>query len=115
MKAELELEDNSPIKHLCDAIEAAHARVQSDFEQINPVVAVNRKMRDFGIATDLMTIDCLRTGKRILIVLHDSEPHTADYQFCLRDEDPADDFTRVPLTTITSQTLYNWMCDTFSS
>jgi len=115
MKAEYDLEDNTPIKHICEAVEAAHVKIQQDFEQINPVVAVNRKMRDFGIATDLMTIDCLRTGKRILLVLHDAEPNTADYQICHRNEDPGDEFNRIPLTTITPQTLYNWMRDTFSN
>ena len=108
------LEENTPIEQICDAVEIAHARIQKDFKHINPVVAVNRKMRSAGIAADIMTIDCLQSGRRILIVVHDALPETADYQFCLRDEEPHDEFERIALDRLTAEQLYTWMRDTFN-
>jgi len=107
--------EDMPIKHICDAVEQAHAKIQKDFEHINPVVGVNKQMRSAGIPTDIMMIDCLKTGKRILLVLHDAEPETVHYQFCLRDEDPADQFEHIALESLTVQKLYDWMRDAFST
>ena len=109
------MEDNTPIKHICEAIEAAHAKIQNDFEDINPVVGVSKQMRTIGIAADLMTIDCLKSGKRILLVLHDARPDTIDYQFCLRDADRGDALESIPLQNLTAQKLYAWMKETFST
>ena len=107
--------ENTPIKRICDAVETAHAKIQEDFEHINPVIGVNSQMRTVGIPTDLMTIDCLKSGKRILIVLHDTKPDIADYQFCLIKEDPADEFQSIAIENLTVQQLYNWMKETFST
>ncbi|MDT8375400.1 MAG: hypothetical protein RQ867_01550 [Mariprofundaceae bacterium] len=107
--------EDTPIKQLCDAVETAHAKIQEDFEHINPVVGVSSQMRNIGIPTDLMTIDCLKSGKRILLVLHDAQPEIAQYQFCLRDEDPADEFESIALESLTTQLLYDWMKETFST
>lgn len=109
------MEDHLPIKHVCDAVEAAHTKIQDDFEDINPVVGVNRQMREIGIPTDVMTIDCIRSGRRILLVFHDHQPETAEYQFCRRDEDPADEFETIAIEKLTVQQLYDWMKDTFSN
>ena len=106
---------DSPIKQLCDVVEEAHERIQADFKEINPVVGVNKKMRTIGIATDFMTIDCLKSGKRILFVLHDAQPEIAQYQFCRRDEDPRDEFESIALESLTVQQLYDWMKRTFSA
>jgi len=113
MLEEYDLED-MPIKHVCDAIEVAHAKIQKDFDHINPVVGVINRMRNFGIPTDLITIDCLKSGKRILIACHDDQPEIANYQFCLRDEDPSDDFENIAVESLTAQKLYDWMKETFS-
>ena len=107
--------EDTPIKQLCDVVEQAHAKIQQDFKNINPVVGVNKKMRTVGIPTDFMTIDCLKSGKRILFVLHDARPEMAQYQFCLRDEDPADEFESIALQNLTVQQLYDWMKETFST
>ena len=103
-----------PIKHVCDAIEVAHAKIQKDFDHINPVVGVINRMRNVGIPTDLITIDCLKSGKRILLAFHDDQPEIANYQFCLRDEDPSDDFENIAVESLTAQKLYDWMKETFS-
>jgi len=103
-----------PVARICEAIEVAHARIQTDFADINPVVAVNKQMRNYGIPSDVMTIDCLKSGNRILLVFHDSQPDLASYQFCRRDADPGDEFESIPLQSLTEQLLYDWMKDTFS-
>jgi len=107
--------EDSPIKQLCDVVEQAHLKIQDDFENINPIVGVNKQMRTIGIPTDLMTIDCLKSGKRILLVLHDAEPEVAKYQFCLRDEDPANEFESIAIENLTVQQLYDWMKHNFST
>lgn len=109
------MELSAPITRICEAVETAHARIQADFADINPIVAVNQQMRAAGIATDIMTIDCLRSGKRILMLFHDAQPETAHYQFCRRDADPADEFASIQLAAITEQQLYDWMRETFST
>lgn len=107
--------EKKPIARVCDAVEEAHAKIQEDFENINPVVGVSKQMRKVGIPTDIMTIDCLRTGRRILLVFHDAQPDVAEYQFCLRDEDPTDEFERIALESLTVQLLYDWMKEEFSA
>ena len=62
-----------------------------------------------------MTIDCLKSGKRILLMVHDSQPEVANYQFCLRDEDPANEFDSIAIENLTAQMLYDWMKKTFST
>ncbi|ATX81908.1 hypothetical protein Ga0123462_1041 [Mariprofundus ferrinatatus] len=98
------LEDNTPIKQICEAVEEAHAQIQADFDHINPVVGVINRMRNYGIPTDLMTIDCLKSGRRILIAVHDNKPGIADYQFCRRDEDPADEFASIAASSAARST-----------
>jgi len=107
--------EEMPIKHICDAVEVAHAKIQEDFSDINPVVGLINRMRNHSIPADLMTIDCLKSGKRILLMVHDSQPEIANYQFCLRDEDPGDDFESIALESLTAQQLYDWMKDIFST
>jgi len=46
--------------------------------------------------------------------LHDARPEIAQYQFCLRDEDPADEFESIAIESLTAQLLYDWMKKTFS-
>ncbi len=102
------------LKILCDSITEAHTRIQKDFSDINPVVGVNQKMRDIGVPADAMTIDCLKTGKRIIIILHDQQPDIVNYQFCFKDKDPSDEFKQFPFEKVTSQLLYDWIKDYFS-
>jgi len=100
---------------LCDLTSVAHARIQQDFETINPVVGVSQKMRDSGIPADAMTVDCLKTGKRIIIILHDQQPEMLSYQFSFKDKEPADEFEQISFAEFDETTLYSWMKDYFLS
>jgi len=106
---------NKNLKLLCDIATDAHTRIQQDFKDINPVVGVSQKMRDIGVPADAMTIDCLKTGKRIILVLHDQQPDIVNYQFCFKDKDPDDEFDQLPFSKLTTQKLYDWIKTYFSS
>lgn len=103
-----------PLEILSDRATEAHTRIQQNFDYINPIVGVNRGMRKIGFPADTMTIDCLRTKRRIILILHDDNPEQISYQFAMREEDPAEHFELVALETLTADMLYDWMVKYFS-
>jgi hypothetical protein len=103
-----------PLEILSDLATEAHTRIQQDFADINPVVGLSRGMRSIGIPADAMTIDCLRTGKRIIIILHDQQPEVLQYQFSFKAQDPAEEFETLLFKELTAETMYDWMKDYFS-
>lgn len=102
-----------PLKPLSDMASDAHTRIQQAHGHINPVIAVRRGMRDMGIPADAMTIDCLRTRHRIMLVLHDEVPGMLLYQFITIEDEAGDDFKQMPLASMDVDTLYSWMEDYF--
>lgn len=100
---------------LSDAASEAHARIQREFQYLDPVVGVNQSMRSRGVPADLMTIDCLKSGKRIIIILHDQQPDTISYQFSYKDRDPNEEFESMSLSQLTPSTLYEWMKNYFTT
>ena len=102
------------LSKLSDIASAAHVQIQKDCENINPVIGVNRGMRNQGIPADAMTIDCLATGKRIILILHDQQADIVRYQFSFKDQDPTNVFEQIALNDITITTLYDWMKKYFS-
>lgn len=103
-----------PLKALSDMASDAHARIQADHEHINPVVEVRRGMRDAGIPADVMTIDCLRTRRRITLILHDEQPGALLYQFVTIEDEVGDSFQTMALADMTVQTLVDWIQDYFN-
>lgn len=99
---------------LSDYITEAHSQIQKNFDNINPVVGVSRGMRSVGIPADAMTIDCLKTGKRIIIILHDESPEMLQYQFSYKDKDPADEFQNLSIDQLNEEILYSWMATYFN-
>lgn len=104
---------DDPLKKLSDMASDAHARIQAAYQHINPVVEVRRGMRDAGIPADVMTIDCLRTRRRITLILHDDQPGTLLYQFVTIDDEVGDSFQGLALAELTVQTLVTWIEDYF--
>ena len=102
------------LEALSDMATEAHTRIQQAHEHINPVVGVRRGMRDIGIPADAMTFDCLRTRRRIVLILHDEQPGILLYQFAAMDDDVGDDFQSVALSDVSAETLFGWMEDYFS-
>jgi len=94
---------------LSDYVTDAHTRIQKTFDNINPVVGVSRGMRSVGIPADAMTIDCLKSGKRIIIILHDETPEILQYQFSYKDKDPAEEFQNLSMANLSEEILYDWM------
>ena len=101
------------IATLSDLATEAHTRIQQDFKDIDPIVGVSRNMRDSGIPVDVMTIDCLKTGRRIILILHDQQPEILRYQFSFRDKDPEKAFEEIQFSELTSATLYDWISSYF--
>ena len=98
---------------LSDIATDAHTRIQQNFKEIDPIVGVNRSMRESGIPADAMTIDCLKTQKRIIIILHDQQPDIIRYQFAFKNKDPDDKFEEIPFNELTADKLYGWISDYF--
>ncbi len=102
------------LETLSDLATEAHTRIQQDFANINPVVGISQSMRKSGFPADAMTIDCLKTNRRIIIILHDESPDILQYQFARRDADPSDDFKVLEFDKLTAQILYDWIASYFS-
>lgn len=100
---------------LCDIATEAHTLIQKDFKDINPIVGVNQSMRKNGIPADAMTIDCLRTRKRIILILHDQQPDIINYQFSFIDKDPDNEFEKIQFNELTVQQMYDWIRSYFSN
>ncbi|UTF59000.1 hypothetical protein [Gilvimarinus sp. DA14] len=103
-----------PLKTLSDQITEAHTKIQQTHQDINPVVAVRRGLRDTGIPADVMTVDCLRTRKRIMLILHDEEQGMLLYQFANLDDEASDQFQRKRFSEVNVEVLVEWMEDYFS-
>jgi len=101
--------NEQPLVLLSDIATETHALIQKDFKDINPVVGVSRNMRAKGIPADAMTIDCLKTDKRIILILHDDNPSAVLYQFSFKYQDPGDEFLTIQLVELTVQKLYDWI------
>ncbi len=102
------------IAKLSDIATEAHTRIQRDFARIDPIVGVSRNMRTKGVPADVMTVDCLKTNKRIIIILHDEQPDIISYQFAYRDRDPAEGFQTMAFAEMTTDKLYQWIASYFS-
>ena len=98
-----------PLKALSDMASDAHARTQAAHEHINPVVEVRRGMRDSGIPADVVTIDCLRSRRRITLILHDEQPGVLLYQFITIDEEVGADFQSMAFAGMNTQKLFEWI------
>ena len=109
-----QIDSSDPLKALSDMASDAHARIQAAHEHINPVVEVRRGMRDSGIPADVMTIDCLRTRRRITLILHDGQPGVLLYQFVTIEDEVGNDFQSMSLSDVSTQTLFDWMQEYFS-
>ena len=100
---------------LCDIATEAHTCIQKEYKDINPIVGVNQGMRKSGVPADVMTIDCLRTKKRIILVLHDQQKDIINYQFCFRNQDTEDMYEKIQFQSLTIKKLFDWMRDYFQT
>ena len=66
------------------------------------------------IRADVMTIDCLRSGKRILLILNDEQPNDISYQLTFKDKEPDEMFTSIPFDKLTTNVLYSWIKNYFA-
>ncbi len=105
----------TPLSVLCDIATEAHARIQHNFTDIDPIVGVSQNMRACGIPADVMTIDCLKSKKRIILILHDGQSGSLSYQLSCIDSDPLGEFTVVPFGEMTTDALYELIVAYFNA
>lgn len=115
MKKKSDFALSKQLDKLWDLATEAHASIQKDFKEIDPIVGVSQNMRKHGVPADVMTIDCLRTRKRILIILHDEQPNNISYQFAFMDADPEGEFEKLAVDDCSAKTLYQWIQSYFSA
>ena len=106
---------NKKLELLCDIVTKSHTLIQQDFKDINPMVGVNQQMREMGVPVDVVTIDCLKSGKRIILILHDHHQDIIRYQFAFKDKDPDNDFEQILFNDLTEDKLYNWIQSYFQT
>lgn len=99
------------IHRLADKAVEAQTRIQQDFTGIDPVIGVMRSLRDTGFPADAMTIDCLRSRRRIILIIHDDRPQQLSFQFSSIDQDPDAEFSHMALSEVTPETIYQWIRD----
>ena len=104
---------SSALLSLSDIASQAHEKIQQAFENIYPVIGVMQGMRKMGIPADVLSIDCLGTKKRILLVLHDELPDVIRYQYTFSDQDPSDDYQQLTSSEVTCETVYEWIKEYF--
>ena len=105
---------NHNLDHLYSLANEAHARIQQDIIDLNPIIGVSQKMRQAGVPADLMTIDCLKSGKRIIIILSDLEPTHINYQFSFKNQEFDNHFKQIDANELSATIIYNWMKEYFT-
>lgn len=103
------------LESLWEQASEAHAAIQRDFTDIDPLLGVSQNMRKQGVPADVLTIDCLRTRRRIIVILHDQQPDRVSYQFASMDSDPESDFRSLSFQEVTSQQIYKWIAEYFKA
>lgn len=101
--------DNDLIYRLGDIAGQAQAQFQAAYQHIDPVIGLNRQLRQQGFAVDIMTIDCNTSKQRITLLIDDKTPHSAGFQFGQIDQDPAAQFTPIALSALNQQGFYDLM------
>jgi len=109
------LQPSEQLEYLFDIAKSAHVSIQHDFEHIDPIIGVSQSMRNSGVPADVLTVDCLRTQRRIILILHDHEPEMLSYQFAEIDDHRDSDFRQIPLKEMTQQKLYDWVAGYFNN
>ena len=99
---------------LCDIATEAHTRIQQTFKDINPIVGVSHNMRENGIPADAMMIDCLKSRKRIILILHDEQPDIIRYQFSFIDNDPDKKFETIQFNELNPTQMFDWIKNYFA-
>ncbi|GAA5213563.1 hypothetical protein ACFSJ3_03305 [Corallincola platygyrae] len=99
---------------LMDLAADAQRLIQHDYEQIDPIVGAHTRLREKGIPGDVMTVDCPRSGKRIIVMLLDANPDQVVCTFGYKDKDDTDAHFEFSYADINAATIYHWIERHFS-
>lgn len=101
--------ENALIYTLGDIAGLAQAQFQGRYQNIDPIIGINRQLRNSGFAMDIMTIDCAVSKKRITLLIEDAKPDTAGYQLGRTDQDPSSHFTPINISELNQQGFFALM------
>jgi len=101
------------IYEIGDIAADAQVKIQQAYKNLDPVVSISRAMRKSGFPADTMTIECLTSKKRILVILHDDHPQNISYQFGFSNEDPGPDFISLATDALTPELIFEWIKEYF--
>jgi hypothetical protein len=102
--------ENALIFRLGDIAALAQKQFQDKYQNIDPIIGINRQLRKQGFAVDIMTIDCQVSQKRVTLLVEDAKPDSAGYQFGRIDKDPGAHFEPLLITDLNQQGFYDLMC-----
>jgi len=97
------------IYQLAEVAQEAQTKIQQDYNHIDPIIGVITSLRAAGIPADGVTIDCLKTKKRIALILHDNDPKIVAYQFGYSDRDSDSEHNTMSLQRVTAAQIYRWV------
>lgn len=100
---------DSLVFRLADIAGLAQVQFQQAYNEIDPLIGVNRQMRQQGFAMDLITIDCITNNQRITLLLDDTDTDNVQYQFSEIDQDPSTTFKKMPLAELDQQGFFDLM------
>jgi len=76
---------------LADIAAEAQKQIQQELDYIEPVIAVRQHMRQSGIPADVLTIECNRAQRRLVVIVHDQQPDTVMHRSdCLKSDEDGD-------------------------
>lgn len=102
--------DNALIFQLGDIAGLAQKQFQEQYQNIDPIIGINRQLRKQGFAIDIMTIDCPVSQKRVTLLFEDAKPESAGYQFGEINQDPGNHFETMLVVELNQQGFYDLMC-----
>ena len=105
------MQQDDQIMRLGDIAALAQLQFQQDYSDIDPVIGINRQMRKQGFAVDILTIDCIVSKKRLMILFEDAFPLRVKYQASTVDGDPGMEFSNIALSELDQRKFYDLMVE----
>ena len=94
---------------LSDIATVAQADIQQHSLGLDPIIGISRSMRDAGFPIDAMTIDCLKTSRRITFLVNDARPGIVSFRFGLKRELDELTFSDMNFSDVTASKLGDWI------
>jgi hypothetical protein len=105
---------NEKLKNLSEIVAKANDLFYSKFDKIDTIMGImDKKLRQQGMKADAITIDCIAKDKKIVLLIHDSEPNIVGVALGNRVGDIYSS-SEVELSTITVAAMVEIMTANFT-